>query len=268
MTTRHLVFTLAAPMGRFGPFTLHATNVMRKATELEPTKSAILGLVTAAAGLRREHIVAYTEGLAVAVLTVVRPTPWSQPDNQTVTPAPRGFVGANRTRFEELREHLAGRGQSGAHQSWREYWSTGLWLVALAERAPTANRLEAVQEALQRPRFPLFAGVKACGLGLPPHPQIIEKEMLLEAFEEYRRRWQQAEETQNLFATLHALVEKSNTHRILFDLDYPGGPQPERQIRRRDLPDHALRCSASRFMPRWRERVVGEYVLPGSQERA
>src|SRR5262245_38050668 len=127
---RHLVFTLAAPLGRFGPPTVSSSNVKRTPTLLEPPKSAILGLQTAAAGLPRKHIVTYTDGLLVAIKTLCQPIPWSQPDYQTVTAAPKGFAGktlGKHTRFDELRDHLAGNDQRGSLLSWREYWSAGFW---------------------------------------------------------------------------------------------------------------------------------------------
>jgi CRISPR system Cascade subunit CasD len=84
-------------------------------------------------------------------------------------------------RWATRRAELAEPGL-GTILSRREYREGPRHTVVLWERAGARWPLQALAEALRRPRFTLYLGRKACPLGLPPAPRLIEAATLTEAF--------------------------------------------------------------------------------------
>ncbi len=147
-----------------------------------PSKSAVLGIVAAALGIRRDqenelHELTKTYGFAVRVdaggsllrdyHTVQRPS------------ASRGVV--YETRKDELSE-----GNLNTTLSSRDYYCDALSLACLWIRE-AAHRfsLSELQAALEKPFFQLYLGRKACPPALPLKPRVVSAGTLRESFQHY-----------------------------------------------------------------------------------
>lgn len=159
---QYLVFTLCAGMASMGDFAGHE----RRGTLTWPGRSAVLGLVAAAMGIRRED----TEGLAglEALRTAVGVIDDGVPlrDYHTVQTVPTSAAKRPDSRPAALRE--AGR-DTNFIITLRDYRVGVAYAVALWG-AP----LEAIAEALRRPVFTLYLGRKSCPLSAPPDPRLVE----------------------------------------------------------------------------------------------
>lgn len=164
----HLVFRLYAPMASWGEAAVGET----RPTATYPSRSAILGLIGAALGIRRDDDDGQQQllkGLQVAIKQ--RSPGLLMRDYHTVQmPSSQSKV-THRTRREEL---TVPKDALNTILSSRDYRCDGLWSVAvrLADNAPWP--LEALKAALEKPRFPLFLGRKACPLGAPLVPTVVE----------------------------------------------------------------------------------------------
>lgn len=147
-----------------------------------PTKSAVLGLVAAALGLRREdhaHQRALREKFGFAVRvddsgTLLSDyhtieTPYAKVVDQR---ARTGDVPA--TRRDELKAG-ASTVETKTNLSRREYRMDALVAVVLwsIDAQPASWTLQEVAEALRAPRFVPYLGRKSCALALPLSPTIV-----------------------------------------------------------------------------------------------
>ena len=254
----HLAFTLYAPYGAWGAASASSATTAYKATELEPSRSAVTGLLGAALGLERAGLPELDRAFFIAVREVLAPRRDPKPDYHTVTPSRRPDGRGRWTRFAELRTHLAGNDkQSGSILSRREYWTDGLWTVALARSPAAGPPLEALAEALARPVWLLYAVRKACGLGLPPDPELIAADGPVQALAAYGLPWTRRPGVAAMLASLAQAVKRQGG-RLLYDPDYPGSPAPPlRTVTRRDRTDH-LRQPLGRLSRRYLLRIQAE----------
>jgi CRISPR system Cascade subunit CasD len=257
--TSQLVFTLAAPYGAFA-VTFNAANAAVKATRLDPPKSALVGLLGAALGLERLALNKLADRLFVAVRAGLRPRPDPRPDYHTITPPVPPRNTGPWTRFEELRPALSGLADTGAILSARHHWQTGLWTVAAARRGAGGPTLDELRDALVHPRWPLYVGRKACGLGLPPDPEIIEAPGPAEALNSYGWPWTRHPRLRECLAELRETVEKASGFELRYDLDYPGAPQTSLEIEVFDEPFHG--GSEAQLIRGFRPRRVGIASTP------
>ena len=253
--TAFLVFTVCAPHGAWGAASQSSATMAYKATELDPSQSALIGLIGAALGLERSRLGELAAALRLSVRVGVRPERDPRPDYQTVT---RGAPPPGRShwsRFEEVRGFLAGTVSEGSLLSRREYWTAGLWTVAVERREDGDWPLETLRAALAAPRWSLHAGRKGCPLGLPPDPELIEADSPRAALAAYRLPW---ERKPALVQALEPLWRDRDEGDLLLDGD-PGTPPadaagPVRLERRRDRPDPMV-LADGRSLPRHRERI-------------
>ena len=165
-----VIFTLAAPMGAFADLAGHE----RRHSGTWPARSAVLGLVGAALGVRRDEA-ARQQSLSrwrTAVSVLSRGVAFR--DFHTVQTVPTARIKRPATRREAL-EALA----SGDNPliTWRDYRSDCAFGVALwGGEGP-----EEVRKALARPHFTLYLGRKSCPLSAPTAPKVIETASLIEA---------------------------------------------------------------------------------------
>lgn len=144
-----------------------------------PTRSALLGMVAAALGVDRHDRQGHAalDGLSMG-LRVERDGALLLDFHTTQVLGQQRDL---RTRADELYWESADRLQTIL--STRGYlcdaWFTvGLWW----ERDGTpAHTLEALAEALRRPRWTLYLGRKSCPLAAPLHPQVIRAQSFCEA---------------------------------------------------------------------------------------
>lgn len=263
MTIPQLVFTLCAPYGAWGAASQSSATTAYKATELDPPKSALIGLLGAALGLERARLGELAQMLWVAVRVGVRPQRDPKPDYHTISRPEPPKDRSRWSRFEEMRTALGGRSTTGAMLSRREYWSGGLWTVAVAPKPDSPWSAQHLCAALRTPRWVLYAGRKACTLGLPPDPILYEDAAGPEvALNDYRWPWERPGLTESLVFLRQQHQRQyppPNAGELLFDGDYPGAPQPNtardlREHRRRDHPDPLARGNGDIYQ-RFQERT-------------
>ena len=129
-----------------------------------PGRSAVIGLLGAALGRRREEDFSDLDGLQVFVATFDPGQPLR--DYHTVQTVPTAAARAPQSRPEALR--LAG-GAVRTTLTRREYRTGCLFGIAVA-----GPGLADVAEALRRPVFHLYLGRKACPLCAPLDPRLVE----------------------------------------------------------------------------------------------
>ncbi|MFV3076520.1 type I-E CRISPR-associated protein Cas5/CasD [Niveispirillum fermenti] len=254
-----LCFTLMAPYGAWGAASPSSATTAWKATELDPPKSAIVGLLGAAMGVERAALGPLAAALRVAVRTGIRPRHDPRPDYHTISRARRPEGRERWSRFEELRPALEGRDDSGAMLSKREYWHCGLWSVAVAATGAGAD-LAGLAAALGSPRWVLYAGRKSCMLGLPPDPALVTASGPVAALTDYGWPWERHPDLKEgaLAPLLTLKAARREPEMLAVEEGYPGAPQPadgiiQRRISRRDQPD-PLPLPGGRIYQRFHDR--------------
>lgn len=241
---RFLLFTLYAPMGSFGEVAVGE----RRMSWARPGRSAILGLVAAAQGLKRTDETAHQRletGLHYAVRMDAPGRPFIDYHTAQTPRARRGRVFS--TRSEELRS-----ADLNTVLSSREWRADACFTVALWPRPDHTVDLDGIAGVLRKPRFVLYLGRKSAPLGLPLNPEIVEAETFMKAFD---ARHGTAEED----SILHRIRIEGVAHgEIAFDHDAPGAPAETRVERRRD-------SVASRARWQFTERLE-RVVIPKQSE--
>ncbi len=173
-----LVFQLYGPLAAWGEIAVGE----HRWSGLHPGKSAILGLLAAALGIRRHETAALAplaDGYGYAV-QVQLPGELLRDYHTTQVPERVG-----KRRFHTRRDELL-HDTLGTILSQRDYRMDGLWRVALWAREGAPYSLAQLAEALQRPRLAPYLGRKSCPLALPMNPQVMtEAGTLRQALEDY-----------------------------------------------------------------------------------
>ena len=176
--SRFLIFDLWGPLSAWGTVAVGDN----RPCQAHPTRSALLGLIAAAFGIRRDDqagLQALAKGVGLAVLVLNRGLPVT--DFHTVQ-VPRQ---SRRAEYANRKEELAAvRLDDNPIVSRRDYrqdawYSVAVWLSG----EPDAPSLDAMAQALDKPAFTPSLGRKSCPLGLPLAPRIIEAHNLKHAFE-------------------------------------------------------------------------------------
>jgi CRISPR system Cascade subunit CasD len=162
----HLVFLLHAPLAAMGGV---AVGEQRAGFD-RPGKSAILGLIGAGLGLDRSDEAAHGAladgyGLGLGEITAGR----LLFDYHTAQMPPQ----RRNRRFATRQEELAVE-DIGTVLSVREYRTDAAYLVVLWGREAPRWTLRNFAEALKHPHFTLYFGRKACPLGVPLDPRVVE----------------------------------------------------------------------------------------------
>lgn len=157
-----LIFGLTASLGAMGELAGHE----RRGALLWPGRSAVIGLVGAALGIRRDGDFSALEALDVTVGVYDSGTPLR--DYHTVETVPSAAVKAPNSRPEALR---AARGRTNTTITLRDYRAGPLFGVAV-----TGEGLEPLAVALNAPVFTLYLGRKSCPLAAPPGARLVEAE--------------------------------------------------------------------------------------------
>lgn len=179
-----LVFQLQAPLAAWGDTAVGEY----RGSHNWPGESALVGLLGAALGIRREDDAAHGAlsrgyGFAVGVLSqgaLLRDYHTAQvPGRAALKKRPHA------TRRDEL---AVPKDELNTILSTRDYRQNVDYLIAVQPLADAPHDLPAVAAALARPQFVLYLGRKSCPPAAPLHPNIIEAESALAAFETYRER--------------------------------------------------------------------------------
>lgn len=169
------IFQLYGPLVSWGEIAVGGT----RRSALHPSRSAIIGIVAAALGIKREaeeELAELSRSLSIAVRVDV---PGTLLTDYHTTQVPKKDRGASYlTRKEEMG---APSNKIGTILSSREYRCDAHSLAAICLRDDRIT-LEQIAKAIRRPRFHIYLGRKSAPPARPLHPQIVEAENLRDAF--------------------------------------------------------------------------------------
>jgi len=171
----YLVFRLYGPLASWGTPAVGGD----RATGVQPTRSALLGLLAAGLGIERDKEDALQELQKSVKLAVKQTVPSSLMRDYHTAQAP--------THSKKV-THLTRKSELGAEHlntilSSRDYRCDGVWIVAVSLTAQAMVTLETLQQALLKPVYSLYLGRKSCPLAVPLQPKIIETHNLQEALD-------------------------------------------------------------------------------------
>jgi CRISPR system Cascade subunit CasD len=190
MIRDYLVFRLYGPMCSWGDI---AVGEVRPST-VHPSKSAILGLIAAAIGIKRPDTIgnanertaleeahnALAQGYGFAVRVDAPGVPLVDYHTAQV---PSSGTGRNRRQFATRRDELLAvpRAELNTILSRRDYRVDALYTIALWARPRAPHALGELAARLREPVFALYLGRKSCPPGLPLAAQVVPAASILEA---------------------------------------------------------------------------------------
>ncbi|MDA8084372.1 MAG: type I-E CRISPR-associated protein Cas5/CasD [Nitrospiraceae bacterium] len=175
----YLLFRLYGPLASWGEI---AVGESRHSASY-PGKSALLGLLAAGLGIRRDEEqrqAALAAGYRFAVKVISAGHPLRDYHTAQAPDSVGKFV--YRTRRDEL---VMGKERLGTVLSSREYRCDSLNLVAVAAEEGAPYSLAELRDALLKPRFHLYLGRKSCPLAAPLNPLIRTASGFGEALDSY-----------------------------------------------------------------------------------
>jgi CRISPR system Cascade subunit CasD len=216
----YLLFRLYGPLAAWGDI---AVGEYRPSFA-HPSKSAIMGLVAAALGLRREQeegLRALAESFHFAVRVDAMGNLLRDYHTTQVPPSRKGVI--HRTR----RSELAFRDLNTILSS-RDYRVDAVYTVALwGARETLPYNLDQLTEALRKPVFTLYLGRKSCPPSLPLQPMVFSSDTLRGAFDQ--ANFQDA-------PFIDALISRIETGSVHWEGSEPSGFAEQHIITRRDNP--------------------------------
>ncbi|MCO7247380.1 type I-E CRISPR-associated protein Cas5/CasD [Halomonas sp. Mc5H-6] len=175
--TDYLIFRLYAPLASWGEAAVGET----RPTATYPGKGAVLGLLGAALGVRRDDDAGQTQLRESIAMGVKQYTPGMlMRDYHTVQmPAAQSKVS-----YHTRKEELSGpRDALKTILSSRDYRCDGLWTVAVWLTPAATLTLSELEQALKTPYYPLYLGRKSCPPAAPLAPQRRQCSTLKEALD-------------------------------------------------------------------------------------
>lgn len=190
MIQDYLVFRLYGPVCSWGDI---AVGEVRPST-VHPSKSAILGLIAAALGIKRpdtargetdrsaleaaHSTLAQGYGFAVRV-----DTPGVSLVDYHTAQVPSSGTGRNRRQFATRRDELlvVPRSELNTILSRRDYRVDALYTIALWAWPGAPHSLAELAARLHEPVFALYLGRKSCPLALPLAAQVVTADNILDA---------------------------------------------------------------------------------------
>lgn len=157
-----------------------------RVTSTVPSRSALLGLLAAALGLKRTdeaRLENLSDSVRFGILTLSGGDFLRDYHTVQVPPATALKRRPSRTRRDEL---LVPKSELGTILSARDYRTDASYRVAVEQMEAGGINLKHLQNALRQPAFPLYLGRKACPLSLPLDPRIITATDILSAFRKAR----------------------------------------------------------------------------------
>lgn len=245
---QYLTFQLYGPLAAWGE---QAVGQERDASP-QPSRSAILGLVAASLGLRREQEseqAQLVQSLCLGIKLCAHGI------------GMRDFHTAQRAKSTSRAKHLHTRRDELAHDkidtviSYRAYRQDSAAVVALwLLRDDGDFDLEAIASAMQRPCFNLYLGRKSCPLALPLSPQVSRATDLRAALDSHHDSLMKEN---RLPAVLHQLFDERASY--YWDSTDEPGMQASFQQRRYDQPLSRVR---------WQFAERQEFVRLATSEEA
>ena len=177
---KFLLFQIYAPLVSWGEIAVGG----ERQSSRHPSRSAIIGLISAAIGIKledEEQLNSLSNNLGVAVQLYSGGSVLK--DFHTVQ-VPRS---KSKIVYHTRREELLGLDEKdNAIISHREYRCDSLSIVAVYfKEEKTEFSLDQIKKALQKPCFHLYFGRKSCVPSLPLAPITIDKSNLKEAYDSY-----------------------------------------------------------------------------------
>jgi CRISPR system Cascade subunit CasD len=216
--TDYLVFRLYGPLASWGDI---AVGEVRPSTA-HPSKSAVMGLVTAALGVRRDQEGELSK-LAGGYGMAVRVDGFGKPVKDYHTIQVRPGVNSFATRRDELAVEPGEKLETIL--SYRDYRADALFTVALWEKPDRPHPLDGLREAMEKPVFALYLGRKSCPLGAPLEPQVVQADNIREAFQKAEFK----------FTEVEAIPGRQNPM-LYWEKDGAAGLEPQQAFERRDIP--------------------------------
>ncbi|MCL1511862.1 MULTISPECIES: type I-E CRISPR-associated protein Cas5/CasD [Acetobacteraceae] len=167
MASPYLVFSLSASLGSMGELAGHE----RRGSLLWPGHSALIGLMGAALGIRRDGDFSGLDSLKIDVAVFDSGT--ALRDFHTIQSVPAAAVKKPNSRPEAIRK--AG-GRLTTSITLRDYRAGVFYGVAVQ-----GEGLEEIAAALRKPHFTLYLGRKSCPLSSPLNPQVVQADTVEEA---------------------------------------------------------------------------------------
>lgn len=230
----YLVFQLYGPFVSWGDIAVGE----ERPSALVPTKSAILGILAAAKGIKRPDTVRddtkrmmcekqHTQislGFGIAVKTVAAGSPVF--DYHTIQ-VPSSGTGRNKKNFYTRRDELFWDDKSVLNTilSRREYRQDAYYIVAVWARPEAPFSLNELCEKLLEPEYMLYLGRKACPPALPLNPKFVPASCIEEALDQGAL----ADEIKDSFYRIW-----QDRSIITWDTDAETQMQPMQTVERRD----------------------------------
>lgn len=167
MASPYLVFSLSASLGSMGELAGHE----RRGSLLWPGHSALIGLMGAALGIRRDGDFSGLDILKIDVAVFDSGT--ALRDFHTIQSVPAAAVKKPNSRPEAIRK--AGE-RLTTSITLRDYRAGVFYGVAVQ-----GEGLEEIAAALRKPHFTLYLGRKSCPLSSPLNPQLVQADTVEEA---------------------------------------------------------------------------------------
>ncbi|AWX99889.1 type I-E CRISPR-associated protein Cas5/CasD [Marinomonas primoryensis] len=174
----YLVFRLYGPMASWGQPAVGGD----RATAIAPTRSAVLGLLGAALGIKRDdaqQLDALHSSVQVATKQVT-PTSLLRDYHTSQVPS-RNNKYVYRTRKNELLDEP--KEKLNTILSTRDYRCDGIWIVAISLTKNSLFGLDQLKKALIKPVYVLSLGRKSCPLAAPLLPMLLTAVSLREALD-------------------------------------------------------------------------------------
>ncbi|HXK57076.1 MAG: type I-E CRISPR-associated protein Cas5/CasD [Gammaproteobacteria bacterium] len=171
----YLLFQLYGAMASWGDT---AVGEFRP-SHSHPTRSAVLGLVAAALGIR-QHEEEQLQALENSCRVAVR-LDWpgeAMRDYHTTQVPPQQRKVRHYTRRDELKAD-----KLHTILSQRDYRTDSAATIALTSKNEPSFKLQQIADKLQRPELPLYLGRKSCPLAFPAQPRIVQAKDLKAAFD-------------------------------------------------------------------------------------
>ncbi|MBE0448544.1 MAG: type I-E CRISPR-associated protein Cas5/CasD [Actinobacteria bacterium] len=170
----YLIFRLYGPLAAWGDI---AVGEYRPSFA-HPSKSAVIGLLAAALGIRRDdegRQKSLTEACLFAVRVDAMGTLLRDYHTSQAPSAKKGVT------YYTRRSELATDNLNTILSS-RDYRCDAVYTVAISVREEAAYTAQQLADALLRPVFTLYLGRKSCPLALPLQPQVVSASTLRDAF--------------------------------------------------------------------------------------
>lgn len=212
-----LVFQLYGPLAAWGDI---AVGEYRPSFA-HPSKSAIIGLLAAALGIRRdedERQRALADACSFAVRVDAMGTLLRDYHTAQVPSEKKGIT--RYTRYSELAVE-----KLNTILSSRDYRCDAAYTVAISFRDGSAYSAQMLADALRKPVFVLYLGRKSCPLAIPLQPKVVSATNFKDALESHS------------FSTndLPGIVTSSQTG-VYWENGIESGYDREHVIARRDMP--------------------------------